>query len=95
LEKGSPHEKRGEKPMALLQEAEEMPFFGENVARRPFPSELLALKRHSQFYEFLRDELETCRTETERDVVLSTLLKTQMEIRGLVKKLNLAFAGGN
>ena len=81
--------------MALSQQAEQMPFFGENVARRPLPSELLALKRHSQFYEFLRDELETCRTDTERDVVLSALLKAQMEIRGLVKELSLPFAGGH
>jgi len=81
--------------MALSQQAEKMPFFGENVARRPLPSELLALKRHSQFYEFLRDELETCRTDTERDVVLSALLKAQMEVRRLVKKLNLPFAAGD
>jgi hypothetical protein len=83
---------RGEESMALSQEAEKTPFFGENAVRRPLPSELLALKRHSQFYEFLRDELETCRTETERDVVLSALLKAQMEFRRLVKKLNLPFA---
>ena len=81
--------------MVLSQEAEQIPLVGQNEAERPFPSELLALKRNSQFYEFLRDELEPCRTETERDVILSTLLKTQMEIRGLVKKLNLPFAGGN
>lgn len=78
--------------MALSQEAEKIPFFGENAVRRPFPSELLALKRQSQFYEFLRDELETCRTKTERDVVLSTLLKAQMEIRRLLKKLSLSWA---
>jgi hypothetical protein len=81
--------------MALSQQAEKMPFFGENVARRPLPSELLALKRHGQFYEFLRDELETCRTDAERYVVLSALLKTQMEIRRLEKKLNLPFAAGD
>ena len=80
--------------MALSQEADKLPFFGENAAQRPFPSELLALKRHSQFYEFLRDELETCRTDTERDVVLSALLTAQMQIRRLEKKLNLPFAGG-
>jgi len=68
-----------------------MPLFGENTERRPFPSELLALKRHSRFYEFLRDELETCRTETERDVVLSALLKAQVELRRLGKELNLFF----
>jgi len=78
--------------MALSQQAEKMSFFGENAVRRPFPSELLALKRQSQFYEFLRDELETCRTKTEKDVVLSILLKAQMEIRRLVKKLNLSWA---
>jgi hypothetical protein len=71
-----------------------MPSWGESAVRTPFPSELVELKRHSQFYEFLRDELETCRTETERDVVLSTLLKAQMEIRRLVKKLNLPWAVG-
>ena len=81
--------------MALSQQAETMPFFGENAVRRPFPSELLELKRHSQFYKFLRDELETCRTETERDVVLSAFLKAQMEIRRLVKQLNLPFADGD
>lgn len=79
--------------MALSQQAETMPFFEENAVRWPFFSELLALKRHSRFYEFLRDELETCRTETERDVVLSALLKAQMEIRRLVKKLNSPFVG--
>ena len=78
--------------MTLSQQAEKMSFLGENAVRRPFPSELLELKRHSQFYEFLRDELETCRTDTERDVVLSTLLKAQVEIRRLVKKLNLPWA---
>lgn len=81
--------------MALSQEAEKMPFFGEHAPGRPFPSELLALKRHSQFYEFLRDELETCRTETERDVVMSALLKAQMEIRRLGKELNLPFAAAD
>jgi len=75
--------------MIPSQEAETIPLFGANATARPFPSELMALKRHSQFYEFLRDELETCRTETERDVVLSALLKAQMEIQRLVKKLNL------
>ena len=78
--------------MALSQEAEKIPFFRENAVRRPLPSELLTLKRKSQFYEFLRDELETCRTETERDVVLSALLKAQMEIQRLVKNLNLPWA---
>lgn len=78
--------------MALSQEAETMPFSGENAVQNPPPSELLTLKRNSQFYEFLRDELETCRTETERDVVLSALLKAQMEIRRLVKKLDLSWA---
>ena len=78
--------------MALSQQAETMPFFGENAVLRPFPSELLALKRQSQFFRFLRDELETCRTETERDVVLSALLKAQMEIRRLVKNLNPSWA---
>ena len=75
--------------MALSQEAEKMPFFGEHAPGRPFPPELLALKRHGRFYEFLRDELETCRTETERDVVLSALLKAQMQVRRLANKLKL------
>ena len=78
--------------MALSQQAETMFHCGENAVRRPFPPELLELKRHSQFYKFLRDELETCRTETERDVVLSTLLKAQMEIRRLLKNLNPSWA---
>ena len=81
--------------MVLSQEAERIPCVGENPAERPFPPELLKLKRHSHFYQFLRDELETCRTETERDVVLSALLKAQMEIRRLVKELSLPFAGGH
>ena len=75
--------------MALSQAAEKTPFLGENAAGRLFPPELLALKQHCQFYEFLRDELETCRTETERDVVLAALLKAHVEIRRLVKKLHL------
>lgn len=75
--------------MALSQQAEKVPFMGEVLAERPFPPELLALKQGSQFYAFLRDELEACRTDTEREVVLSALLKTQMEIRRLVERLNL------
>jgi hypothetical protein len=78
--------------MALSQQAEKIFFVGENAARRALPSELLELKRNSRFYEFLRDELGTCRTATERDVVLSALLKAQIEIRRLVKKLNLSWA---
>ena len=75
--------------MVLSQEAERMPFVRENAAERPFLSELMELKRYSHFYQFLRDELETCRTETEREVVLSALLKAQMHVRRLVRKLHL------
>lgn len=73
------------------QEAVKVPCSGENAAERPFPPELLALKRYSQFYKFLRDELETCRTETERDVVLSALLTAQMQIRRIESRLNRLF----
>jgi len=71
------------------QEALKIPWDGEDAAERPFPPELLTLKRYGQFCQFLRDELETCRTETETEVVLSALVKAQMQIQGLEKRLGL------
>jgi hypothetical protein len=77
--------------MAVWQEAETIPFSGQGATARSFPPELVALKRSCQFYRFLRDELETCRTETEKEVVLSALLTAQMNVERLVRSLRLHF----
>ena len=78
--------------MTAPQAMEGASFFKENSAATPFTPELLELKRDCYFYRFLLDELETCRTDTEREVVVSALLKAQLNIQRLVKKLDLAWA---
>jgi len=78
--------------MTVPQEAVRMPLTGENAAPRPFPPGLLELKRTCHFYRFLCDEMETCRTDTERDVVLSALLTAYLKIRRRVKELGLPWA---
>ena len=75
--------------MHLAQEATEMSSVTEDTVERSFHPRFLALKRYSQFYEFLRNELEACRTETERKVILSGLLTTQLRIQKLAAALNL------
>ena len=75
--------------MFLSQEAVKMPCSGEDEAERPFPSGLLALKRQTQYHDFLVHELWACRTETERKVVLSVLLTTKVRMKRLAEALNL------
>ena len=75
--------------MFLSQEAVKMPCSGEDRAEEPFPFGLLALKRQTQFHDFLVHELRACRTETERKVVLSVLLTTKVRMNHLAESLNL------
>jgi len=75
--------------MYRSQEAVKMTCFLENAAEGSFHPETFALKRHSQFYDFLRDELQACRTKTERTVILSYLLATKVRIKRLAESLNL------
>jgi len=75
--------------MNLAQETTEMSFVTEDTVEPSFYPQLFALKRSAQFYDFLRNELGSCRTETERKVVLSVLLATQVRIQNLVVSLKL------
>ena len=75
--------------MYLSQEATAIPSLAEDRVERSFHPEIFALKRQSQFYDFLRDELQACRTETERRVILSYLLATKVRIKRLAESLNL------
>lgn len=74
--------------MFLSQQAVRIPCSREDGAENRFPSGLLALKRESQFHDFLLHELRACRTETERKVVLSALLTTKVRMKHLVESLN-------
>jgi hypothetical protein len=78
--------------MTASHEAERMASFGKSVAADLFSPEFLELKRYCHFYQFLREELEICRTDTEREVVLSALLTAQLKIQKLVKDLELPWA---
>jgi len=80
--------------MYLAQEAAEMSTITEDTVEPSFYPQLFALKRSWQFYEFLRNELEACRTETERKVILSVLLTTQLRIENLAASLNLLDENG-
>ena len=75
--------------MFLSQEAVKVSCSGEDRAEEPFLFGLLALKRQSQFHDFLLHELLACRTETEKKVVLSVLLTTKVRMRRLAESLNL------
>ena len=75
--------------MHLAQEVTEMSSVTEDTVEPSFYPRFFALKRSAQFYHFLRDELEACRTETERKVVLSLLLTTKLRIEHLAAFLNL------
>ena len=76
--------------MFVSQEAVKMPRSREDRAEEPFPFGLLALKRQTQFHDFLLHELLACRTETERKVVLSVLLTTKVRMQRLTESLNLS-----
>jgi hypothetical protein len=80
--------------MHLPQEATEKSLLTEDTAEPSFYPRILALRRYSHFCAFLRDDLEACRTETERKVVLSVLLTTRLRIRELAASLNLLAGKG-
>lgn len=73
--------------MYLSQVAEELPFLPEDTGKRLGSPELSALHRKNHFYQFLREELDLCRTKAERDVVVVALLRTNEEIRRLEEQL--------
>jgi len=76
--------------MYLSQEAEQLP----NLLEGPIEEksycypELLALKRDEQFIRFLRDEWCLCRTQAEKEVILSALVTANAQMRQLEKRLN-------
>lgn len=70
--------------MIAPQAAQSLPRLGQEKAEVPSPGELLALRRRLHFSTFLREELERCRTDIEREVVLSALLATQVQIRRIL-----------
>ena len=80
--------------MYLSQEATEIPSFMEDTAERPFHPQLLPLKRHCQFYEFLRKELPSSRTEAEKEVVRFALVMTKMQIRKLEREMGMLLESG-
>ena len=80
--------------MYLSQEAEKLYPFEEHTPERPFYSELLTLERYDQFYEFLRKELPSCRTEAEKEVVRVALVTTKMQIRQLEGKMGMLLKPG-
>lgn len=51
--------------------------------------QLLELKRMCQFSDFLRQELRACRTEAERGVVLSALVKSRARALQIARGLHL------
>jgi hypothetical protein len=76
--------------MYLSQEAEKLPNLIEDPIEEQsycYP-ELLALKRHDQFVQFLRDEWRLCRTKAEKEVVLSAFVTATARVRRLERKLN-------
>jgi hypothetical protein len=75
--------------MIAPQPGNSVPFFEENVADRPAPPELLALQRQLHFHAFLREEMEACRTETEKEVVLSALAATRVRMARLLRRIKL------
>jgi hypothetical protein len=81
--------KRGE-TMYSSQEAEKLPNLLEDPIEEQsywYP-ELLALKRHDQFVQFLRDEWHLCRTKAEKEVVLSAFVTATAQMGRLERKLN-------
>jgi len=73
--------------MYLSQEAEKLCSLEGHTPERPFYSDLFTLKRHDQFYEFLRKELPSCRTEAEKEVLRLALVRTKMQIRHLEREI--------
>lgn len=74
--------------MYLPEEATEMHSPEEDVIERPCQPQLLELKRMCQFSDFLHQELRACRTEAERDVVLSALVKSRARILQIARGLH-------
>lgn len=73
--------------MYLSQEAVKLPDLLDDPVEEQsycYP-ELLAFKRHEQFIQFLRDEWHLCRTQAEKEVVLSAFVTANAQMRQLEK----------
>ena len=56
---------------------------------------ILALERKNQFLHFLQKELDGAKTETEKETILSILLKTKIQIRALERELQELYYSNN
>jgi hypothetical protein len=74
--------------MYSAQKVEKLPNLSENRVEEEFHPDLLAKWRHEKFIQFLRHEWKFCRTQAEREVVLSAFVTADLRMKRLANRLN-------
>ena len=73
--------------MYQYQQAEKLPYSAQDILEDHIFRVGFELEKKNQFLHFLQKELNAARTETEKEAVLSILLKTKLQIRALEREL--------